>query len=124
MEYTHRPRQVPANQGYRAPGPPPELLLLPVSLHRPPPRINLCAARWLPREVSPMLSSEVKAHVGKVVEVEYTDKSGNVFFQTAELFDIGFLPLYGPCLILDIGEIRLDRVVSCRPIQRRTLKTA
>jgi hypothetical protein len=32
--------------------------------------------------------------------------------ELAEIFDVGFVPLYGPCLITDIGEIRLDRVVS------------
>lgn len=67
-----------------------------------------------------MLSSEVKSFVGQIVEVEYSDKAGNVYIQNAELYDIGFLPLYGPCLILDIGEIRLDRVTSCRPVGRTT----
>ena len=65
-----------------------------------------------------MLSSDAKAFIGQIVEVEYTDKAGNVYIQNAELYDIGFLPLYGPCLILDIGEIRLDRVNSCRPVGR------
>jgi hypothetical protein len=65
-----------------------------------------------------MLSSEAKAFVGQIVEIEYADRHGNLYFQTAELFDVGFLPLYGPCLILDIGEIRMDRVQSCRLVKR------
>jgi hypothetical protein len=64
-----------------------------------------------------MLSSEVKAFVGQIVQVEYADKVGNTYIQNAELYDIGFLPLYGPCLILDIGEIRLDRVSSVKPVK-------
>ena len=64
-----------------------------------------------------MLSSEVKGFVGQIVQVEYADKLGNIYVQNAELYDIGFLPLYGPCLILDIGEIRLDRVTSCQPVR-------
>ena len=70
-----------------------------------------------------MLSSEAKRFVGQVVEIEYSDRHGNVFFQTAEVFDVGFLPLYGPCLILDIGEIRIDRIQSCRLVQK-TLRAA
>lgn len=70
-----------------------------------------------------MLSSELKSFVGQIVEIEYADREGNTFIQNAELYDIGFLPLYGPCLILDIGEIRLDRVTSCRPVSR-TIKSA
>jgi hypothetical protein len=55
--------------------------------------------------------------VGQIVQVEYTDKAGNTYIQNAELYDIGFLPLYGPCLILDIGEVRLDRVQSLKPVK-------
>lgn len=70
-----------------------------------------------------MLSSEAKAFVGQIVEIEYVDREGNTLIQNAELYDIGYLPLYGPCLILDIGEVRLDRVNACRPVAR-TQKTA
>ncbi len=66
-----------------------------------------------------MLSSEVKALIGQIVQVEYSDKDGNVYIQNAELYDIGFLPLYGPCLILDIGEIRMDRVSAVTPVKGR-----
>jgi hypothetical protein len=69
-----------------------------------------------------MLSSEVRAYVGQIVQVEYSDKLGNIYIQNAELYDIGFLPLYGPCLILDIGEIRLDRVSAVKPV--KSLKSA
>lgn len=66
-----------------------------------------------------MLSSEVKALIGQIVQVEYSDKDGNIYIQNAELYDIGFLPLYGPCLILDIGEIRMDRVSAVTPVKGR-----
>jgi hypothetical protein len=64
-----------------------------------------------------MLATEAKAFVGHIVQVEHTDKEGNVFIENAELYDIGFLPLYGPCLLLDIGEVRLDRVMSLRSVR-------
>jgi hypothetical protein len=64
-----------------------------------------------------MLSSEARAFIGQIVQVEHTDRDGNTLIQNAELYDIGFLPLYGPCLLLDIGEIRLDRVASLRAVR-------
>lgn len=66
-----------------------------------------------------MLISDAKGYVGQVVELTYTDRTGAEIVDTAEVFDVNFVPLYGPCLITDIGEIRLDRVVSCAVYQER-----
>lgn len=63
-----------------------------------------------------MLLSEAKRFVGQFVNLTYRERSGDTVQKTAELFDIGFVPLYGPCLITDIGEIRLDRVEGCFPL--------
>jgi hypothetical protein len=59
-----------------------------------------------------MLSSDAKKFVGQFVDIVLMDRSGKTHVRRAELYDIGFLPLYGPCLITDLGELRLDRVVS------------
>ena len=60
-----------------------------------------------------MLISDAKSFVGQIVEVTYTDRKGNPVSEMAEVFDVSFVPLYGPCLITDVGDIRLDRVLSC-----------
>lgn len=60
-----------------------------------------------------MLISEAKSYVGHVVNLTYTDRSGREFCERTEIFDVGFVPLYGPCLITDVGEVRLDRVLAC-----------
>ena len=57
-----------------------------------------------------MLISEAKAYVGNVVDIVYFDRTGKDIQDVAEVFDVNFVPLYGPCLITDIGDIRLDRV--------------
>ncbi len=57
-----------------------------------------------------MLISDAKSFVGQVVEVVYSDRKGTEIKEVAEIFDVNFVPLYGPCLITDIGDIRLDRV--------------
>lgn len=60
-----------------------------------------------------MLLSEAKKYVGLFVALSYRERSGQSVVKEAEIFDIGFVPLYGPCLITDVGEIRLDRVENC-----------
>ncbi|MBS1705645.1 MAG: hypothetical protein JST40_07205 [Armatimonadetes bacterium] len=57
-----------------------------------------------------MLISEAKKFVGEVVEVTFSDRKGQEVCEVAEIFDVNFVPLYGPCLITDVGDIRLDRV--------------
>ena len=59
-----------------------------------------------------MVISEAQKMVGNVVELSYRDKRGEALSVVAEVFDVGFVSLYGPCLITDVGEIRLDRVDS------------
>jgi hypothetical protein len=57
-----------------------------------------------------MLISDAKNFVGQIVDIEYTDRKGTTIHDRAEIFDVNFIPLYGPCLITDIGDIRLDRI--------------
>ena len=60
-----------------------------------------------------MLSSDVKMFVGRTVNIEYTDRTGETSNDTTTVYDLGFLHVGGPCLITDVGEIRLDRILSC-----------
>ena len=59
-----------------------------------------------------MLISEAKPLVGHFVSLTYTDRMNETFTERVEIFDVTFIPLYGPCMITDVGEIRLDRVQS------------
>ncbi len=61
-----------------------------------------------------MLISEAKPLIGQFVNLTYTDRTNTEFNELAEVFDVTFIPLYGPCMITDIGEIRLDRIVSAQ----------
>jgi len=58
-----------------------------------------------------MTIQEAKAFVGSQVTVSWTGRKGDEQSDTVHIISVGFVPLYGPCLITDIGEIRLDRVV-------------
>lgn len=64
-----------------------------------------------------MLISDAKLLVGQIVNLEYTDRKGDILSDRVEIFDVNFIALYGPCMITDIGDIRLDRVVSAVAIQ-------
>jgi len=57
-----------------------------------------------------MLISDAKNYVGQIVDISYTDRRGSHIDDTVEVFDVTFVPLYGPCIITDIGDIRLDRI--------------
>ncbi|MBS1721509.1 MAG: hypothetical protein JSS66_00715 [Armatimonadetes bacterium] len=57
--------------------------------------------------------SEAKQFVGHFVNLVYCDRAGKKVEKVAEVFDIGFVPLYGPCMITDVGEFRLDRIEGC-----------
>lgn len=69
-----------------------------------------------------MLISDAKNFVGQVVEITYTDRLGKETSEVAEVFEVNFVPLYGPCLITDVGDIRLDRVVACAIFEQTQLK--
>lgn len=59
-----------------------------------------------------MLITEAKTLVGQVIDLTYNDRAGNPVMENLEVYDVAFVPLYGPCIITDVGEIRLDRIVS------------
>jgi len=67
-----------------------------------------------------MTIQEAKSFVGSQLRVSWTCRKGNEISDTVHVLGVGFVPLYGPCLITDIGEICLDRVVeytNLSPIQ-------
>ncbi|MBN8689996.1 MAG: hypothetical protein J0L72_04290 [Armatimonadetes bacterium] len=57
-----------------------------------------------------MLISDAKKYIGKIVDLEYVDRAGATHVDRTEVFDVTFIALYGPCMITDLGDIRLDRV--------------
>jgi len=66
-----------------------------------------------------MTIQEAKEFVGSQVKVSWTGRKGDEQSDTVHVISVGFVPLYGPCLITDIGEIRLDRVVEFRCVAPR-----
>lgn len=67
-----------------------------------------------------MTISEAKSFIGSEVELSWTDRHGDELHASTRVYSADFVPLYGPCLITDEGEIRLDRIVDCHlAVQRK-----
>lgn len=65
-----------------------------------------------------MTIQEAKSFVGSQLNLKWTTRNGessDVVF----VVSVGFVPLYGPCLITDVGEISLDRVLDYACIEER-----
>jgi len=58
-----------------------------------------------------MTVREAKGCIGTQLNVTLSGRDGQKS-ETINVLNVGFVPLYGPCLITDIGEISLDRVVG------------
>lgn len=68
-----------------------------------------------------MLISDAKKFIGQTVMVEYLNRAGRSLSETVEVFDVNFIALYGPCLITDVGDIRLDRIQNAQVIETQPL---
>lgn len=60
-----------------------------------------------------MTIAEARTFIGAEVVLSWHDRKGDELSDTTRIYGADFVPLYGPCLITDFGDIRLDRVVSC-----------
>lgn len=60
-----------------------------------------------------MTISEARQFVGMEVALCWHDRNGLELRTQSKIYAADFVPLYGPCLITDAGEVRLDRVISC-----------
>lgn len=56
---------------------------------------------------------EARQYAGQRVSLTWTDRKGDALTQVVDVFEVNFVPFYGPCMITSEGEIRLDRIVSC-----------
>lgn len=65
-----------------------------------------------------MSIGEAKSFIDQLVHLTWVDRKGAEVFDAVNVFDVGFVPLYGPCLITNRGEIRLDRVLRCETAER------
>ena len=56
---------------------------------------------------------EARAFAGMSAHVTWTDRNGGELSSQVQVFDVTFVPMYGPCLVTDAGDIKLDRIVHC-----------
>jgi hypothetical protein len=58
-----------------------------------------------------MAIGEARTLIGHKVQLTWADRAGNETSGVVEVFEVNFVPLYGPCLLTDFGDIRVDRVI-------------
>jgi len=62
---------------------------------------------------------EAKAFANQRVQLTWLDRRGDANSDQVDIYEVNFVPLYGPCLITNVGEIRLDRVQACTALATR-----
>ncbi len=60
-----------------------------------------------------MSLAEAKAYEGGPVSVTWINRKGEEILETVDVYEVTFVPMYGPCLVTNCGTIALERVVSC-----------
>lgn len=55
---------------------------------------------------------EARSMVGCTVHLNWTDRKGDTHQGTSEIYKLEFVPMYGPCLITDFGELHLDKITG------------
>ena len=60
---------------------------------------------------------KAKAYIGQKCIIVSTDRTGAEIKTEAEILDVSYIPLYGSCLVTDVGEIMLDRVRLIEPLE-------
>ncbi|MGC8861565.1 MAG: hypothetical protein ACP5R5_02195 [Armatimonadota bacterium] len=63
-----------------------------------------------------MYIQEAKQFLGRNVAVTYRDRHGDLHTRSLHVHDVAFVPIYGACLLGDMEEIWLDRVISITTI--------
>lgn len=63
---------------------------------------------------------DAKSFVGMPLRLTWTGRKGDEQTDLVYVFNVGFVPLYGPCLITDKGEIRLDRVTAFESVIQKS----
>jgi hypothetical protein len=61
---------------------------------------------------------DAKTFIGMPLRLTWTGRKGDEQSDLVYVFNVGFVPLYGPCLITDKGEIRLDRVIAYEAVMK------
>lgn len=56
---------------------------------------------------------EAKSFANQRVHLTWVDRRGEQVSDLVDVYEVNFVPLYGPCMITSSGEIRIDRIRAC-----------
>lgn len=56
---------------------------------------------------------DARTFANQRVNLTWLDRRGAEISDLVDVYEVNFVPLYGPCMITSAGEIRLDRIQAC-----------
>jgi hypothetical protein len=59
-----------------------------------------------------MSVQEAKSLIERSIDLNWTDRRGSAVSALVYVYEVKFVPFYGPCLVTERGEIPLDRIVT------------
>lgn len=63
-----------------------------------------------------MQLAEAKTYEGLTVSLTWVNRKGEEICDAVDVYEVTFVPMYGPCLVTTSGNVSLDRVVSCEAL--------
>ncbi len=51
------------------------------------------------------------------VRLSWYDRGGTLHTEDVYVMEVGFVPMYGQCMVTSVGEIRLDRIYTCERLE-------
>lgn len=63
-----------------------------------------------------MRLAEAKTYEGQTVSLTWVNRKGEEVCEAVDVYEVTFVPMYGPCLVTDVGNVSIDRVVTCATV--------
>ena len=68
-----------------------------------------------------MVIQEARRLTNQEINLRWRDRNGTLNSEVVFVYQLQFIPFYGPCLITSAGEIHIEKVDSAIPLmQHRT----
>jgi hypothetical protein len=59
-----------------------------------------------------MTIQEARKLVGQTVTLQWTDRNGKILQGDTYISKADYVPMYGPCLTTDFGDVHMDKIQS------------
>lgn len=71
-----------------------------------------------------MVVQEARRLTNQEIDLRWRDRDGSLNGEVVFVYQLQFIPFYGPCLITSAGEIHIELVDSAIPLMQHRPSTA